>query len=102
MSRGSKTPCRAAISYPYVEGCNKTLLRVQKAGFTMTSGSSGTDTLYPLPRHKASREVCLQPTPRPVAGVQNRGEIEPGVGITPYKGVGAYLRTPPWRCHYRG
>ena len=83
------------ILNPYVEGCNETCSRVQKAGFTMTSGLSRAESLYPPARHKLSDRRCLRPAPRPVAGGQNRGEIEPGVAITPYKGVGAHLRTPP-------
>jgi len=90
-----KTPSRTLILSPYVVGCNKTRLRVQKAGFTMTSGLSVDQPLYPPGRHKLSGRRCLRPAPRPVAGVQNRGEIEPGGAITPYKRVGAYLCTPP-------
>jgi len=95
VSCGSKTPGRAPILNPCVEGCNETCSRVQKAGFTMTSGLSRAESLYPPARHNIGHELWLRPTLRTVAGVQNRGEIEPGVAITPYKGVGAHFSTPP-------
>lgn len=86
VSNRWKTPSLVPISNPYAVGCNETRWRVQKAGFTMTSGLSRAESLYP-------RLVTSSPTDDAygwlrarLQGYKTEARVNPALESHPSKG----------------